>query len=63
MLNSEFLLAKPLKGVLQEVPDIMGFGDRLVMLRKTVGFTQQELAKELGVSRRMIAFYEGETQH
>ncbi len=43
--------------------DMIGFGDRLVMLRKTVGFTQQELAKELGVSRRMIAYYEGETQH
>jgi len=43
--------------------DINGFGDRLVELRKTAGFTQEELAKELGVSRRMIAYYEGETQH
>jgi transcriptional regulator with XRE-family HTH domain len=43
--------------------DIAGFGERLVTLRKAAGFTQQELAQELGVSRRMIAYYEGETQH
>jgi transcriptional regulator with XRE-family HTH domain len=43
--------------------DITGFGERLVALRKAADFTQQELAQELGVSRRMIAYYEGETQH
>ncbi len=43
--------------------DISGFGDRLVALRKAAGFTQQTLAQELGVSRRMIAYYEGETEH
>jgi len=43
--------------------DISGFGTRLVELRKAAGFTQLELAQELGVSRRMIAYYEGETQH
>ncbi len=43
--------------------DITGFGSRLVVLRKAAGFTQQELAQELGVSRRMIAYYEGETEH
>ena len=43
--------------------DISGFGERLVALRKAAGFTQQELAQEIGVSRRMIAYYEGETQH
>lgn len=40
-----------------------GFGARLVELRKAVGYTQAELAGELGVSRRMIAYYEGETEH
>lgn len=43
--------------------DIAGFGPRLVARRKAAGFTQRELAQELGVSRRMIAYYEGETQH
>lgn len=43
--------------------DIVGFGERLAAFRKAAGFTQEELSKELGVSRRMIAYYEGETQH
>ncbi len=43
--------------------DISGFGNRLVALRKAAGFTQQELSHKLGVSRRMIAYYEGETEH
>jgi DNA modification methylase len=43
--------------------DIAGFGDRLIELRKAAGFTQQKLAEELGITRRMIAYYEGETQH
>ena len=40
-----------------------GFGTRLVELRKAAGYTQTELANELGVTRRMIAYYEGETEH
>jgi transcriptional regulator with XRE-family HTH domain len=39
--------------------DAMGsFGERLASLRKTAGFTQVELAAELGVSQRMMAYYE-----
>lgn len=40
-----------------------GFGARLVELRKAAGYTQTELANELGVTRRMIAYYEGESEH
>lgn len=43
--------------------DFAGFGERLARLRKAAGFTQEELANEIGVSRRMIAYYERETQH
>lgn len=43
--------------------DINGFGKRLAAFRKAAGFTQEELSNEIGVSRRMIAYYEGETQH
>jgi len=43
--------------------DIKGFGRRLAAFRKAAGFTQEELASEIEVSRRMIAYYEGETQH
>ncbi len=39
------------------------FGQRLVQLRKARGFTQQELADEVGLSRRMVAYYESQTQH
>lgn len=34
------------------------FGERLASLRKAAGFTQVELATELGVSQRMVAYYE-----
>lgn len=40
-----------------------GFGQRLKTLRKAAGYTQQELANEVGVSRRMIAYYEGQSAH
>jgi transcriptional regulator with XRE-family HTH domain len=36
----------------------MSFGGRLAGLRKAAGFTQIELAAELGVSQRMVAYYE-----
>jgi DNA modification methylase/DNA-binding XRE family transcriptional regulator len=40
-----------------------GFGVRLSTLRKAAGLTQEKLAHAVGVSRRVIAYYEGETQH
>lgn len=40
-----------------------GFGARLTELRKAAGFTQQDLATEIGVSRRMIAYYEVQSEH
>jgi transcriptional regulator with XRE-family HTH domain len=35
-----------------------GFGERLAQLRKRAGYTQVELAAELGTSQRMTAYYE-----
>lgn len=43
--------------------ELTGFGLRLAELRKAAGYTQVELAEELGVSQRMIAYYEGQTDH
>ena len=43
--------------------ETMSFGARLAELRKTAGFTQQELADEIGVSRRMLAYYEVQSEH
>ena len=37
---------------------IQNFGERLASLRKAAGFTQVELAAELGISQRMVAYYE-----
>ncbi len=39
------------------------FGKRLATLRKSAGYTQQQLADEIGATRRMIAYYESESQH
>ena len=39
------------------------FGKRMAKLRKDAGFTQRALAAELGISQRMIAYYEGQTEY
>lgn len=38
-----------------------GFGERLAALRGARGLSQEELAQAAGVSRRMIAYYEAES--
>jgi transcriptional regulator with XRE-family HTH domain len=43
--------------------ETLTFGQRLAELRKASGFTQQEFADEVGISRRMVAYYEGQSQH
>ena len=52
-LSSEPTMPKKLKA-----DAIEGFGPRLAQLRKDAGFTQTELADELGISQRMVAYYE-----
>lgn len=44
------------KRIQSEAP--ASFGQRLAELRKAAGFTQVELAAELGISQRMVAYYE-----
>jgi transcriptional regulator with XRE-family HTH domain len=39
------------------------FGQRLAQLRKAAGYTQVELAAEIGVTQRVIAYYEGQSDH
>lgn len=39
------------------------FGQRMAELRKAAGYTQVELAKELGISQRMVSHYEGRAEH
>ena len=40
-----------------------GFGERLATLRKTAGISQTALAVEVGISQRMMAYYESPTAH
>jgi transcriptional regulator with XRE-family HTH domain len=40
---------------------VNGFGLRLAALRKQAGITQTAFAQEIGVSQRMMAYYEGPT--
>lgn len=46
----------------QKMEELTDFGKRLVRLRKAAGYTQTELAEELGVSQRMISYYEGHSE-
>ncbi len=39
------------------------FGHRLARLRKAAGYSQRALAAELGISQRMVAYYESQTEH
>jgi transcriptional regulator with XRE-family HTH domain len=39
------------------------FGKRLAELRKRAGYTQVELAEEIGVTQRVITYYERESEH
>lgn len=42
---------------------LANFGRRLAKLRKHAGYTQVTLAKEVGISRRIIAYYEVEADY
>jgi transcriptional regulator with XRE-family HTH domain len=44
-------------------PPTEPFGARLARLRRMAGYTQRSLADEIGISYRVIAYYEGETEH
>lgn len=44
-------------------PSDESFGQRLARLRREAGYTQKELGEEVGISQRVVAYYEGETQH
>jgi len=39
------------------------FGQRLARLRKLADFTQIDLAKDIGVTQRIISYYENESLH
>ena len=47
----------------QRMHDTEEFGPRLAALRKTAGYTQVEFAAEVGISQRMVAYYESPEAH
>ena len=43
-------------------PSPQTFGQRLATLRRARGWTQRDLAPRLGISQRMVAYYEKQTE-
>lgn len=48
------------EGLLMKQRTLDGFGQRLTELRKSRGLTQQELGRRVGVSNRVVAYYEAD---
>jgi len=42
---------------------IKSFGERLARLRQEAGLSQRDLAAEVNISQRMVAYYEKQTTH
>jgi len=56
MTGATFFTITPMPKLKTDVID--GFGSRLASLRKAAGFTQVALAAEVGITQRMVAYYE-----
>jgi len=39
------------------------FGERMAVLRNAAGYSQRDLARETGISQRMIAYYEKQAKY
>ena len=52
----------PKKGTKHSEVKRSSFGQRLFDARKVRGITQQELAEKLGITKRMVANYEGNSE-
>lgn len=48
---------------MKKLPELKEFGRRLASIRKAKGFSQRDLARELGISNRVVAYYEAQSQH
>lgn len=47
----------------REIDTIEAIGERIARLRSERGYSQRDLAKETGISHRMIAYYEKQAQY
>lgn len=59
ILTKELSMAK--RKILQD--DQETFGKRMSRFRKSAGYTQRDLAKDTGISQRMIAYYESQSDY
>ena len=57
------MVNEPITMPKQKIEELTDFGKRLVKLRKAAGYTQTELAGELGVTQRMVSYYEGHSEY
>ena len=46
-----------------KVNESIPFGERMAKLRYKAGYSQRDLARETGISQRMIAYYEKQAQY
>ncbi len=56
-------VSEPLPMPKQNIEELTAFGKRLLKLRKAAGYTQTELADELGITQRMVSYYEGHSEY
>lgn len=47
----------------QTIVNKESFGKRLARLRQAAGYSQRDLAAEIGISQRMVAYYEKGSDH
>ena len=46
-----------------DLDNAASFGERMAKLRHAAGYSQRDLAKETGISQRMIAYYEKQAKY
>lgn len=56
-----YVITFRMKKIKTELTQNREFGKRLAQIRKAKGFSQYTLAEALGVSNRMVAYYEAQT--
>lgn len=49
--------------LMKKTSAIKDFGKRLASIRQARGYSQRELARQIGISQRMLAYYEVQSQH
>jgi transcriptional regulator with XRE-family HTH domain len=62
-VRHDHLLERSVMSKLKTTHEEESVGERIAKLRVERGYSQRDLAKETGISHRMIAYYEKQAQH